>query len=76
LLKPSKPVPPKEKADNGKVPSNLDAFLADPNQLTLFKPSVVEKAKKKMKTPTKTKDSSPQRSNNFDMPLQVNFLID
>jgi hypothetical protein len=56
---------PREESD--RVPSSLDAFLANPSSLKLFKPAVIEKAKKKLKTPTK----ASRESNDFDLPLQV-----
>jgi hypothetical protein len=56
---------PREESE--RVPSSLDAFLANPSSLKLFKPAVIEKAKKKLKTPTK----ASRESNDCDLPLQV-----
>jgi hypothetical protein len=61
---------PREESE--RMPSSLDSFLANPNSLKLFPPAVIEKAKKKLKTPTKAiKGSPPKKSNDCDLPLQV-----
>lgn len=87
IIDPPKVVPPKSTARQAsssqqalilepeRVPSSLDAFLANPNSLKLFNPAVIEKAKKKQKTPTKgTKESPKKKSNDYDLPLQVYWI--
>jgi hypothetical protein len=54
------------------VPENLEAFLADPNKLSLYKPEMVEKIKKKLAMPVK--EPSPQKPD-YELPLQVCFHI-
>ncbi|XP_059482384.1 uncharacterized protein LOC132200729 [Neocloeon triangulifer] len=68
-IAPPRPSSSKASSNLETVPKTLDDFLSDPNKLTLFKPAVVEKAKKKARSPASKSTKDPP-IRDWDLPLQ------